>query len=212
MSRPSLSIVLFALTTWTGCSTNGSGGDGGIADAAGAMEGGIADGASPSDLAAKGSGADLATATSNNITGMYGTEPIKPIVAAFWIGMPGNPSESGGGPFIYLFSGPVSCADLSQGSGWVTKIPNGTQVLELIVGTTSIGTPVPASAHAAPNMLEANYAFGGSATEARATSGNVALTAYSNGVSADGTVDLTFPSGQAKGSFHAVWCASGNEF
>jgi hypothetical protein len=28
----------------------------------------------------------------------------------------------------------------------------------------------------------------------------------------DGTVDATFPAGTAQGTFHAVYCASGNEY
>lgn len=149
---------------------------------------------------------------SGGITGTYGTQPIAPIATAYWVGKPGNPSESGGGPFIYLFSNPVTCTQLSQGSGWVTSIASGTQVLELIVGTTATGTPVQAAAHAAAGAVEANYAVAPSATESRATSGTVTLTAYVAASSVDGTLNVTFPSGSAQGSFHAVYCAGGNEF
>jgi hypothetical protein len=207
-----VSIFLGALGTLAvGCSSSSTGS--GVSDGgaeSGALDASEAVDAESADGAAETGAADAAGDASsggNDITGTYGTEPIKPIVAAFWIGMPGNPNESGGGPFIYLFSGPVSCADLSKGSGWLTTIPAGTQVLELIVGTTNVG----AAGHAAANVVEANYAFGGSATEARATAGNVTLTAYAKDVAVDGTVDLTFPSGQAKGTVHAVWCAAGHE-
>jgi hypothetical protein len=133
-------------------------------------------------------------------------------VAAYWIGTPDNAAETGGGPFVYLFSGPVTCADISAASGWVTTIPAGTQVTEMLIGTTTTGTAVPAAAHAAANAVEANYATGGSTTETRATSGSVTLTAYTKDVAVDGTVDLTFPAGSAKGTFHAVWCPTGHEF
>ena len=60
--------------------------------------------------------------------------------------------------------------------------------------------------------LEANYATGGSAAETRATSGTVTLTAYSEDSAVDGTVDVTFPTGSAQGTSHAVWCPTGHEF
>jgi hypothetical protein len=174
-------------------------GSGGGHDAAS----GATDGASEAAAAAMGSG---------SLTGKYGTDPIAPIVAAYWIGIPDDPNETGGGPFVYLFSGPVTCADISGASGWVTSIASGTQVTELLIGTTTVGTAVPATAHAAPNALEANHAVGGSSVETRATSGSVTLAAYTKDVSVDGTVDVTFPDGSAKGSFHAVWCPTGHEF
>lgn len=148
---------------------------------------------------------------SANVSGTFGTDAIKPIVAAYWIGVPGNADESGGGPFLYLFSTPVTCDDISKGSAWVASLPAGTQVMELIVGTTGTAVPVPASAHAGANVSEVNYFFAQTASEARATSGSVTLTSYAKGVAADGTIDVTFPMGSAKGTFHAVWCAGGHE-
>jgi hypothetical protein len=149
-------------------------------------------------------------AGSGSLTGTYGTDAIKPIVAAYWIGKPGDPAESGGGPFIYLFSEPVTCDAISKGSGWAPSLPAAAQVLELIVGVTATGTAAAASPHAGPNVAEVNY-FGQTSTEARATSGAVTLTAYVKDVSVDGTVDVTFPAGNAKGTFHATWCPGGNE-
>jgi hypothetical protein len=185
---------------------NDAGSDGGTVADAGSHDSGAG------DVAAEGGGEGGVGTGSGSITGTYGTQTIAPIVAAYWIGKPGNPAESGGGPFIYLFSEAITCAELSQGSGWVTSIASGTQVLELIVGTTTTGTAVQAAPHAAPGALEANYAIAPSATESRATSGSVTLTAYVPGSSVDAMVNVTFPSGSAQGTFHAVWCASGNEF
>ena len=37
------------------------------------------------------------------------------------------------------------------------------------------------------------------------------LTSYGKGVAADGTIDVAFPTGSAKGTFHATWCAGGHE-
>lgn len=147
---------------------------------------------------------------SGSLTGTYGAEAIKPVVAAYWVGQPADPSESGGGPFVYLFSTAVTCDDLSK-DGWVAAIPSGTQAMELIVGTTATGTSSPASAHAGANLAEVNYFFGQTTAEARATSGGVTLTTYTKDVAVDGSVDVTFPSGTAKGTFHATWCPGGHE-
>jgi len=174
-------------------------------------------GTPPNDAAqSDGSTADGSTidagSGSASLTGNYGGNPIAPIMAAYWIGMPSNPAETGGGPFVYLFSGPITCAQISSASGWVTTLPAGTQVTELLIGTVSTGTPVSAVAKAAPNGVEANYATAPSATESRATSGTVTLTAYTPGTSVDGAVNVTFPMGSATGTFHAVWCPTGKEF
>ena len=213
LSLSPVSLCLLAAACSSSTSTPATaGGDGGTADS-GALTG-ITDGSTGSDAAAT-DGASVAeggASGSGSLTGTYGNNPILPIVAAYWVGMPNSAAETGGGPFVYLFSGPVACADISAASGWVTALPAGTQVTELLVGTTTIGTPVPAAAHAAANAVEANYAAGGSAAETRATSGSVTLTAYTKDVAVDGTLSLTFPAGSATGSFHAVWCATGKEF
>lgn len=159
----------------------------------------VADTSSPPD----------ASAVTTELTGMYGPDPIKPVVTGYWVGSPANPNESGGGPFLYFFSGPVKCTDLSP-SGWLTKLPP-VQVLEMIVGTKTTGIAVPAAAKAAPNVVEVNYATGGNVVETRATAGSVTLTRYTPGVAVEGMMDVTFPSGSTKGTFHAEFCATGNE-
>lgn len=206
--RTSISLTLCL----AGCSSSSST-PAGTHDATdgGADSATTSDGAAGGDATVDAGGDGASVGGSASLTGTYGTDAIKPVVAAYWIGQPGNPAESAGGPFLYLFSGPVSCDDLSHGSGWRARIAAGTQVLELIVGTTTTGTPVPAAAHAAANVAEVNYSFGQTTTEARATAGNVTLTAYAAAASVDGTIDVTFPMGSAKGTFHAVYCATGNE-
>jgi hypothetical protein len=82
----------------------------------------------------------------------------------------------------------------------------------MIIGTTTPSTPVSAAAHAAAGVAEINYATASSTTESRATSGSVTLTSYVANTTVDGTVTATFPSGSAPGTFHAVYCATGNEF
>jgi hypothetical protein len=125
--------------------------------------------------------------------------------------MPGDPNESAGGPFLYFFSTPVTCNDLSAGSGWLATIPAGTQVLEMIIGTTQTGMSVPTARHASANVAEVNYATGGSKGEARAISGHATLTSYVMGDAIDGALDVTLPTGSATGTFHATWCPTGHE-
>jgi hypothetical protein len=205
--RMSISLTLCL----AGCSSSSAGSSPGTPDSGSTDGAGSGDSATGGDSATDAGGDGGGVGGSGSLTGTYGTDPIKPVAAAYWIGQPSNPAESGGGPFIYVFSGPVSCDDLSHGSGWRARIPAGTQVLEMIVGTTMTGTPVPAAAHAAANVAEVNYSYGQTTTESRATAGSVTLTAYAAGASVDGTVNATFPMGSAMGTFHAVYCATGNE-
>ena len=141
---------------------------------------------------------------------MYGDEAIAPIMAAYWIGQPDDPTESNGGPFVYLLSQPVTCNAISV-TGWLTDLEPSTQVLEMIVGTKTVGTPEKAAAAAAANVSENNYLFGRVSTEVRANTGSVTLTAYMKDVAVDGTVSVQFPAGAADGTFHAVYCPGGQE-
>ena len=162
------------------------------------------------DTTALNGDAGAVVAGSGSLTGTYGTDAIKPIVAAYWVGQPGDQSESGGGPFVYLFSTSVTCNDISKASGWAPSLPAGTQALELIIGVTATGTAAAAGPHAGGGVSEVNF-FGPTSAESRATSGNVTLTSYVKDVSVDGTADVTFPGGTAKGTFHAMWCPGGHE-
>ena len=147
---------------------------------------------------------------SGSVTGTYGSEAIAPIMAAYWVGQPADPTESAGGPFVNLFSTAVTCNDISV-TGWLSKIPVETQVLELIIGTTTVGAAAPAASAAAANVAEVNYLFARPSGEARATGGSIALDAYTSAVALDGTVHVTFASGGADGTFHAVYCPGGQE-
>ena len=91
--------------------------------------GGAACGGPPSDTRSlNGPEGDLVGGT-GSLTGTYGGEAIAPIMAAYWVGQPDDPSENDGGPFVNLLSSPVTCNELSV-SGWLSKIPPDTQVLE----------------------------------------------------------------------------------
>ena len=123
-----------------------------------------------------GSAGDLVGGT-GSMTGMYGSEavtPVTPIMAAYWVGQPDDPTESAGGPFVNLFSTAVTCNDISV-NGWLSKIPATTQVLELIIGTKTIGTASPAASAAAANVAEVNYLFARPSDEVRAGAGSVTV-------------------------------------
>lgn len=145
-----------------------------------------------------------------SVTGMYGTEAIAPVMAAYWIGQPDDPTEAHGGPFVYLLSQAVTCNAISV-AGWLSNLDASTQALEMIVGTTTVGAAAESSANAGANISENNYLFGRVAPEIRATSGSVTLTAYTKDVAVDGTVSIQFPAGSAAGTFHAVYCPGGQE-
>lgn len=208
-------------STGTGGSTNtggstGTGGanaTGGSNGTGGSAGGGTSGSGGSSGTGGGGGGSPDASGSpgANDITGMYGTMAIKPVMSGLWIGKPGDPTESGGGPFVALFSAPVTCADISQ-NGWIGKIPAGTQVMELIIGTTEVGKQIKQAGGAAAGVVEVNYTFGGtSLVEHKSTSGNLTLTSYKAGVAVDGMLDINFGVGTAKGGFHAVWCANGVE-
>ncbi len=145
-----------------------------------------------------------------SLTGTYGSEAIAPIMAAYWVGQPDDPAEAAGGPFINVFSTPVTCNDISV-HGWLSTIPPESQVLELIVGTTEVGAEAATSSGAQAGRAEVNYLFGHTAGEERANAGSVTLTAYATDVAVDATINVTFPSGSAEGTFHAVYCPGGQE-
>ena len=163
----------------------------------------------PDTTSLNGSNGPLVGGT-GSVTGDYGSEVIAPIMAAYWVGQPDDPNESAGGPFVYLLSSAVTCNDISV-NGWLSKIPAATQVLELIIGTVAVGTSTPAASAAAANVAEVNYLFGRPSSEVRASNGDVTITAYASSASVDGTVNVTFPSGTASGTFHAVYCPGGQE-
>jgi hypothetical protein len=147
---------------------------------------------------------------SGSLTGTYGGAAIAPIKAAYWVGQPDDPAEAAGGPFVNILSSAVTCNEISV-TGWLSNIPPETQVLELIVGTTKVGTSVPTSSGATANVAEVNYLFGGVTGEERANHGSVTLTAYTAEMAVDGSVNVTFSSGSAEGTFHAVYCPGGQE-
>jgi len=169
-------------------------------------------GASSGSDGGSDSSGDSSSGGGTSITGTYGTATVQPIVTSYWIGIPDDPSESGGGPYLYFFSEAVTCEQIST-KGWAATLPTGTQTLEVIVGTKTVGMTVMDSVNAAPNGLEVNYLTAPSTSETRAHSGSVTLTSYVSDTSVTGTItDVTWPAGGTiNGTFSAVYCPTGVE-
>jgi hypothetical protein len=193
----------------SGGSGASSGTDGGSDSSSGSSSG---DGSSPDGGGIADGGGSNGGDGGTSITGTYGTAAVLPIVSSYWIGMPSNPSEAGGGPFLYFLSAQVTCQQLST-SGWASTLPAGTQTLEVIVGTTTVGATVTDTVNAAPDGLEVNYLTAPSTQETRAHGGSVTLTSYVPGTSVAGTItNVTWPAGGTiNGTFSAVYCATGVE-
>jgi hypothetical protein len=195
--------------------TTGAGGAGGEADGGTTGTGGVGGAPAGGATGSGGAGATAdggSTAAANNVTGTYGNMAIKPVMSALWLGKPANLIEGAGGPFVALFSAPVSCADVSKTRGWIATIPAGTQVMELIIGTTEVGKQLMEKDGAGAGLFEANYIFGASKLmEYKGASGTLTLTAYTPGKAVDGMLNVKFGMGSAMGTFHAEWCADGLE-
>lgn len=181
-----------------------------VVSAGGAGCGGSDDPGIPADTTSMNGAEGPLVGGSGSVTGSYGGEAIGAIKAAYYIGLPLAPEEAAGGPFVNLFSTAVTCNDISV-TGWLSTIPPETQVLEVIIGSTTAGSVSPVADAAAANVAEVNYLFGRVSTEVRATTGSVTLTAYAAKASVDGSLNVTFPAGGASGTFHAVYCPGGQE-
>lgn len=195
-------------TAGAGGTASGGMGDGGASGSGGAGGGSVDAGAGSSG--SDGGNADAAAGGGGiAITGSFtGMTPIPPLVTGLWIGKPKNPAESGGGPFVYLFTAGVTCQDISHGNGWLATIPKTVQGMEMIIGTTKEGMSVPVGTSGV-NKAEANYFLAGS--EHNSKSGTVTVTTYKLNTYVEGTLDVMFPFGSVKGTFHADWCPTGDE-
>lgn len=129
---------------------------------------------------------------------------VKPTVSSFVI-------SNSGETLIYLSSAPLTCELLMQEGGkWLSKVDQGSQVIEIVVkGTPKLGITKVGPA-------EVNYAPGGksSSYEESASTGSVTFTtSEAKGVVA-GTVSAVYsgPKGNVEGTFHAEFCAGGQQY
>jgi hypothetical protein len=191
-------------STGTGADGGGSPGNTGATDAGGGGTPGSADGGASGTEGGTGTDAGGGTpGTSTNVTGTLGPlGPVKPIVSSFVI-------SNSGETLIYLSSAPLTCATM-QASRWLGGQPAGSQVIELVMkGKPAVGQTVSVP----PG--EANYAAGGksSAYETSAASGSLKFTrSDANGV-VEGSLSAKYADGSSiSGTFHAEFCANGQQF
>ena len=146
------------------------------------------------------------TSSGTTLTGTLGAlGAVMPIVSSLVI-------SKGSETIVYMSTAPVACSKISglDGSRWLSKLPAGSQVVEIVVsGAAKLG---------AATSPEVNYAPGGmsSANEKNAApgTGKVSFTkAEAMGV-VEGTVSATYanPTGSVSGTFHAEFCADGQEY
>jgi hypothetical protein len=105
-----------------------------------------------------------------------------------------------------MSSATITCDQLTV-SRWLGSTTAGSQVVEIVIkGDPNVADyPVPPS--------EVNYAQGGksSAYEVNADSGTIAFTAADAQV-VEGTVMATYGSKSLSGTFHAEFCANGQNY
>ena len=197
-----------AATTGSGGQTAAAAGTGG-GSAAHAGSGGsaAAAGAGGSSSGSSGAGA-VASGGGSNITGTLGAlGAVKPVMA-------GWATTNGLETLIYLSSAPLTCEMMmTKGTKWLSKLPAGSQVLEIVVGQPSAVKSYTIGMPAALGGGEVNYAEGSksSSTEVTGKAGKVTLTtAKASGVH-EGMIEVTAPY-MASGSFHAEWCEGGTEY
>ena len=171
------------------------------ADASAPTGSGDAGGMGTSDAGATGG-----TASGTTVTGTLGAlGAAMPIMGALFI-------STGSETIVYLSSAPLPCSMISgrDGSKWLVRQPAGSQVVELVVpGAAKVG---------AASFAEVNYAPGGmsSAYEKSAALGSAKLsfTKVEAMSVLEGTFSATYanPTGSVNGTFHAEFCADGQEY
>ena len=135
-----------------------------------------------------------------SLNGTLGTlGAVQPTVSSLWI-------SNSGETLIYMSSAPITCDQLTV-SRWLGSTTAGSQVVEIVVK----GAPQVADYPVPPG--EVNYARGGksSAYEVNADSGKISLTAADAQV-VEGTVMATYGSNSISGTFHAEFCAGGQNY
>lgn len=144
------------------------------------------------------------------VTGTIDGTPYGAAAGALWAGKPDDPATT----VVNVFSTPVACSFL-QNTGWDTKIPDGTKVLEMKSFGTSPGTfKVVTTLTPAPGEASVNYTLSsqsGTPKEQGSTAGTVTLTKLTPSTSATGSFSLTFGTSTLTGSFDAVFCPGGHE-
>jgi hypothetical protein len=147
---------------------------------------------------------------SGSIAGAVDGMPFVAVATAFV----GSTPDSAQTTVVFVFSKPVSCADLAT-PGWDRRIADGTQLLELKIfgrdpGTfTAVTTVTPA-----PGEASVNYTLSSTSAvpkEVGATGGTVTLANIGADGSATGSFALKFGASSLDGMFKAINCPGGHE-
>jgi hypothetical protein len=209
-------------TATAGSATGGRSGSGsakaggGGAAAGGTTAGSGGQGTGGQGIGGQGTGSQSTGGTSggnsgNTVHGTVGGQPFEMVSNAWLIGAPDDPQQT---RVIYVFDKPVACSEISM-AGWDTTITNATQAIEIkLIGTKPAKYPVATGAQPATGEASVNYTLSattGTPAETLSKGGSVTLDAITDGKSASGSFDLTFPSGSVTGTFDAAYCANGHE-
>jgi hypothetical protein len=148
---------------------------------------------------------------SGTASGTVGGRTYDAVADSRWIGAPDDPAHT---RVIYVFDKLVSCDAISD-TGWDEVVSDSTQSLELkLIGTAAGVYPVAANGRPATDEASVNYTLtstSGTPAETTASAGSVTADRFDEGRSADGSFDLTLPTGSVSGTFHATYCATGRE-
>jgi hypothetical protein len=180
-------------------SAAGMGGRGGAGGSAGAVVAGSG-GSSGGSGGAGGTGGGNGTSLTGTLGALGAVQPV----------MNGWATTNGPETLIYLTTAKLACADMmTMGVKWLSKLPAGSQVIELVVPGAAMVKTYPIG------LLqgEVNYAEGSksSSSEVTGKTGSIMFTkAEAKGVH-EGTITVTAPY-TLMGSFHAEWCQGGAEF
>lgn len=150
-----------------------------------------------------GNGPDGNGPVQSALTGTLGKlGPVQPIVSSYVI-------SNSGETLIYLSTATITCQTL-QTSRWLGGTQAGSQVVEIVMrGNPSAGQTV----NVPPG--EVNYAAGGksSSYEVVATSGSFTFSSAKAMGLVEGSVSATYADGsKIAGTFHAEFCANGQQF
>jgi hypothetical protein len=144
----------------------------------------------------------------SEITGTLGKlGPVQPIMA-------GWATTNGLETLLYLSSAPLTCEQMmTKGTRWLSKLPAGSQVIEIVVGQPAAVKSYTIGMSAAFGGGEVNYAEGSksSSTEVTGSMGTITFTAANAKGVHEGTIAVTAPY-MASGKFHAEWCEGGTEY
>ncbi|MEP6651994.1 MAG: hypothetical protein ABJA82_01465 [Myxococcales bacterium] len=197
----------------SGAGTGGRSSSGGANGSGGSSAGSGGRSSSGGASASGGSGAGMGGATGTSIAGMVSGKPFNSAMTALWIGMPdaNNPAVT----VVYLFDMPVKCSVIGA-AGWDAALGNSNQVLELKAAGTTPGTyrvkgGNPTALAAGEAVVNHSVLMTTPVEQIAAAGSTVTLTALNAGKNATGSFDIMFPNGSLKGTFDAMWCATGRE-